>query len=183
MESLQEKVHSVPKEKDRQGGFIKKHKSIIIIIAVLIIAFGSIAVVLYNNNRLTEDEKMVAKVVKTYHDNLKNPDSMQIFEIRIYNNEEKNMKMILMDTSGQNGFGGSTRNVVAYTSDIKYLGDDSKADTKITKYTSDSESNEIVVSKIIYETWYNEGKYIYLGTNEYTSIDVNKILKNYEKIK
>ena len=55
MESLQEKVHSVPKEKDRQGGFIKKHKSIIIIIAVLIIAFGSIAVVLYNNNRLTED--------------------------------------------------------------------------------------------------------------------------------
>ena len=108
---------------------------------------------------------------------------MQIFEIRIYNNEEKNMKMILMDTSGQNGFGGSTRNVVAYTSDIKYLGDDSKADTKITKYTSDSESNEIVVSKIIYETWYNEGKYIYLGTNEYTSIDVNKIFKNYEKIK
>lgn len=182
MENSQEKGHSAPKEKDRKERFIKEHKRIIIIIAVLIIAFGSIAVVLYNN-RLTEDEKMVAKVVKTYHDNLKNPDSMQIFEIRIYNNEEKNMKMILMDTAGQNGFGGSTRNIVAYTSDIKYLGNDSKVDTKITKYTSNSESNEIVISKIIYETWYNEGKYIDLGTKKYTSIDVNKILKNYEKIK
>lgn len=179
MENSQENGHSAPKEKDRKGSFIKEHKRIIIIIAVLIIAFGSIAVVLYNN-RLTEDEKMVAKVVKTYHDNLKNPDSMKIFEIRIYKEKEK---MVFMDVAGQNGFGGSTRNIVAYTSDIKYLGNDSKVDTKITKYTSNSESNEIVISKIIYETWYNEGKYIDLGTKEYTSIDVNKILKNYEKIK
>lgn len=179
MNDLKNKEHSVNTKKvtEHKKSFIKSHK-IIIIVAVLIIALGSIAIFLYSNN-LSEDEEMVAKVVKAYHDSLKNPDSMQIFEIRIYNNDEK--KMILMDTAGQNEFGGSTRNIVAYTNNVKYLGDDSKTDTKITKYTKNS--NEIAISRLIYETWYNNGKYFHLDKNEYASIDVDKILRNYKRVK
>ena len=179
MNDLKNKEHSVNTKKDTEHkkSFIKRYK-IIIIVALLMIALGSIAIFLYSNN-LSEDEEMVAKVVKAYHDSLKNPDSMQIFEIRIYNNDEN--KMILMDTAGQNGLGGSTRNIVAYTNNIKYLGDDSKADTKITKYTNNSD--EIAISRLIYETWYNNGKYIHLDKNEYVKINVDKILRNYKKIK
>lgn len=161
---------------------IKNHKKVIIVaIIIIVLAILGIGVYCYFNNHLSEDEEIVARVVKKYHDNLKNPDSMQIFEIRVYNNEEKQMKMILMDTMAQNGFGGSTRNIVAYTDDIQYLGDDSEADTKITKYTDNSD--EIAVSRIIYETWYDNGKYIDLDVGEYTSVDVDKILRNFEKIK
>lgn len=172
--------HSEKKE-NNTNSFIKKPKNIIIV-SIIFIVFLVLGICGYSyfNNRLSDDEKIVAEVVKKYHDSLKNPNSMQIFEIRVYNNKEKNMKMILMDVTGQNSFGGTTRNIVAYTDDVKYLGNDSEADTQISKYTDNS--NEILISRLIYETWYNEGKYITLDNNEYISIDVNKILRNYKKI-
>ncbi len=174
-------THSENKRRSMKDLIKNPKKMIVFFVIFIVILCLGIGAYNYFNNHLSDDEKLVAKVVKKYHDSLKNPDSMQIFEIRIYNNEEKKTKMILMDTMAQNGFGGSTRDIVAYTDDIKYLGNDSKADTEITKYTDNS--NEIVVSRIIYETWYDNGKYIDLDTNEYISINVDKILRNYEKIK
>ena len=83
-------------EKSKNGtkiSFIKKPKNIIIFIIIIILLItGGLFAYNHFSNLLSEDEKMVAKVVKSYHDNLKNPSSMQIFEIRIYDNANKDGK-------------------------------------------------------------------------------------------
>ena len=98
---------------------------------------------------------------------------MEIFEIRLYDTAQKDGKIVIMDASGQNGFGGMTRNKVAYDNKIEYIGNDSNANLSITKYTTNV--GEILISKSIFGKWN--------GGQEYISVDVKKILKNYEKIK
>ena len=166
-------------EKSKNGtkiSFIKKPKNIIIFIIIIILLItGGLFAYNHFSNLLSEDEKMVAKVVKSYHDNLKNPSSMQIFEIRIYDNANKDGKIILMDTSGQNGFGWNTRDIVAYTYEAKYMGDDSEANRTISKYTDTSDKVEIMISRGIQTKWKDNKDYI--------SVDKDKVLKNYDKVK
>jgi len=159
--------------------FIKQHIKVISII-VIVLVIGLIGVITYNKivehnrqqaeiqaNTLTEDEKMVATIVKKYQMALKNPDSMQIFEIRKYD------KFVLMDTSGQNGFGGNTRDVVSYSFDGTYMGNDSKADRTITKYTSTEDRLEIVFAQAIKKNWNTR--------TDYTVMDKDKILRNLDQ--
>ncbi len=154
----------------------KKFNKLPIVIGIVIIIFIIIAVSIFfiiKSNKLSEEEILAAKVVKKYHDSLKNPNSMEIFEIRLYDTAQKDGKIVIMDASGQNGFGGMTRNKVAYDNKIEYIGNDSNANLSITKYTTNV--GEILISKSIFGKWN--------GGQEYISVDVKKILKNYEKIK
>lgn len=155
--------------------FIRQHIKVvsIIVIVLLVVAAGFIA---YNKkiendiiqaNALTEDEKMVVAIVKKYKSALKNPESMQIFEIRKYDS------FVLMDTSGQNGFGGSTRDIVSYSFDGTYMGNDSKADRKITKYTSTEDRIEIVFAQAIKKNWTTR--------TDYVVINKDKILRNLDQ--
>ncbi len=167
--------HCEDVQKDKNISFIKKPRNIIILIIILIMLIaGGIFAYYHFSNLLSEDEKMVARVIKNYHDNLKNPSSMQIFEIRIYDNANKDGKLVLMDTAGQNGFGGNTRDIVAYTQEAKYMGDDSEADRTISKYTNISDKAEIMISRGIQTKWKD---------NNYISVDKEKILRNYDKVK
>ena len=106
---------------------------------------------------LTDDEKMIATIIKKYQKALKNPESMVIFEIRKYD------KFVLMDTSGQNGFGGTTRD----------LGNDSKADRKITTYTSSEDRLEIILAQGIKKNWNTK--------TDYLLMDKDKILRNLDQ--
>lgn len=168
--------HPEDVQKDKKKSFVKNPRNIIIIVVIMIILIGfGLFSYYYFTNLLSDDENMVAKVVKTYHDNLKNPSSMQIFEIRIYDNAQGDGKIVLIDTAGQNGFGGNTRDIVAYTQEAKYMGDDSEADRTISKYTDSSDKIEITFGRLIQSKWKDNKDYI--------SVDTDKILRNYEKIK
>lgn len=159
--------------------FIKKNIKIISIVAIVLLAI-IIGVIAYNKKAekekieeqiqaetLTEDEKMVVKIVKDYKSALKNPESLQVFEIRKYD------KFVLMDTSGQNGFGGNTRSIVSYSLDGEYMGNDNKADRKVTKYTSAEDELEILVAQAIEKNWTTR--------TDYEVIDKDKILKNLDQ--
>lgn len=167
-------------KKEKRINFIKKYKKVITIITVVVIV-GVVGIVVCNQqmakraeeervqaeveaNTLNEDEKIVAKIVKKYQSALKNPESMQIFEIRKYDS------FVLMDTSGQNGFGGITRDVVSYSFDGTYMGNDSDADRTITRYTSSEDRLEITLAKAIEKNWKTR--------TDYTVIDKDKILRN-----
>lgn len=167
--------HSEESKNDTKISFIKKPKNIIIFTIIILLIISVLFAYNHFSNILSEDEKMVAKVVKSYHDSLKNPSSMQIFEIRIYDNVDKNEKIILMDTAGQNGFGGNTRDIVAYTDEAEYMGDDSEADRTISKYTDTSDKIKIIISRGIQTKWKD--------SKDYTSVDKDKILRNYDKVK
>lgn len=169
----QDKVNS-------RKNFIKQHIKVISIL-VIVLVVGLVVFIAYNKkieydriqaeiqaNTLTDDEKMVASIVKKYKSALKNPESMQIFEIRKYDS------FVLMDTSGQNGFGGNTRDVVSYSFDGTYMGNDNKADRKITKYTSTEDRLEIVFAQAIKKNWTTR--------TDYTVIDKDKILRNLEQV-
>lgn len=156
---------------ENKKGFNKL--SLIIVITIIMTIIGISIFFIVRPYKLSEEEQFTAKVVKKYHDSLKNPNSMEIFEIRLYDTPKKDGKLVFMDASGQNGFCGMTRNIVAYNNEMEYMGDDSEADKTITKYTTNV--YEILISKGIYEKWNSD--------EEYISIDVQKILKNFEKVK
>ena len=156
---------------ENKKGFNKL--SLIIVITIIMTIIGISIFFIVRPYKLSEEEQFTAKVVKKYHDSLKNPNSMEIFEIRLYDTPKKDGQLVFMDASGQNGFGGMTRNIVAYNNEMGYMGDDSEADKTITKYTTNV--YEILMSKGIHEKWNSD--------EEYISIDVQKILKNFEKVK
>ena len=70
--------------------------------------------------------------------------------------------VVMFDTSGENGYGGTTRNIVMYSTDKNgsstYIGNDSKANNSITKYTSSVEQTEIIMAITIQSTWKKEMK-------------------------
>lgn len=85
---------------------------------------------------LNDNEKMAVACIKDYKEMLKNPDSLQVHDIRMQDNREKDENDAIeffIDTSGQNGFGGNTRNIIRYvyhTDDGKvyYTGSDDDKD-------------------------------------------------------
>lgn len=127
-------------------------------------------------NTLTEDEKMIASVVKKLQSSLKNPNSLQVFEI-IYTKGSDESATVIIDSSGQNGFGGTTRRRYMYLikkdATITYWGDDEKADKNVTKYTSTSDKLEIAAAKVVKEYWTKRENYVVA--------DVDKIMRNLDQ--
>ncbi len=168
--------------------FIHKYNKIIvtIIIALVICIGGYIG---YNKkieqdrikkqiiaNTLTDDEKMIARVVNKLQTSLKNPESLQVFEI-IYSKADDSSATVIIDSSGQNGFGGVTRRrnmyLIKSNGTITYWGDDSNADKTVTKYTSTEDKLEIATSKVVKEYW-TERK-------DFFVVDVDKIMRNLDQ--
>lgn len=173
-------------QQDKMSNFknvIKQHVKVIIIITIVLLV-GIIGTIVYNKqveqaeiqaNALTEDEKMIVNVVKKLKTSLKNPESLQVFEI-IYSKSSDMSATVIIDSAGQNGFGGTTRRRYMYLTKadgtITYWGDDDKADKTVTKYTSTKEKLEIAASKVVREYW-NKRK-------NYFVVDKDKIMRNLE---
>lgn len=91
---------------------------------------------------LTKLEQYAVDCIIDYKKMMKNPESLQIHEIRWLGSEkEGNSILIFADTSGQNGFGGNTRDVICY----------SVEDGKITFIGSSDDDNNWI-RKLITET-------------------------------
>lgn len=154
-----------------------KHKKIIISILIIILTIlgGFIAFYNINMHSLTDEEKIVCEVIKKYKSSLKNPNSMQLHEIR-FRMFDDGSSIVMFDSSGQNGFGGTTRNIVMYSvgtdGSSTYLGDDSKANNSITRYTTSVEQTEIIMAMTIQSTWLKRDE------EKMINIDIDKIIKN-----
>lgn len=157
------------------------NKYIILGLVILALIIATITFIFIKSNKLSPLETKAVEILTDYKQKLKNPNSMQVFEIRYKQSYNKNNELyykFYIDCAGQNGFGGNTRSIVYYTFDkdgkLSYLGDDDKADRTITKYTSNSDAIEITMAKLIQKEW-NE-----LNEQEDAKLNVKKILKKVE---
>lgn len=173
---------------DKGKNFIKQHLKIISIVVIVLI-LGIIVVIGYNKkveqdriqaeieaNRLTDDEKIGAKAVKILKSNLKNQDSLSVYEIW-YRKTQTSAEQVLIDYSAQNGFGGANRNIAMIEND-KFWGSDSKADNKITKYTKQDEMVEILMAQGIHSLWTSKGS----ESAPFIQLNKDKILMNLEQV-
>lgn len=89
--------------------------SIGIVISIIII--GVIISVVFRTKPLTQLEKYAVDCVLDYKEKLKNPDSLQVYDIRFIDASVNNPGdvAIYLNVSGQNGFGGSNRSIVIYS--------------------------------------------------------------------
>lgn len=178
----------VKEKKDNKTNFIRQYIKIIIVI-IIVLVVGIIGVVIHNKkdeqdriqaeiqaNTLTDDEKIGAKAVNILKSNLKNQDSLNVYEIW-YRKTQTSAEQVLIDYSAQNGFGGSNRNVAMVEND-KFWGSDSKADNKITKYTKQDEMVEILMAQGIHSLWNSKGS----ESAPFTQLNKDKILRNLDKV-
>lgn len=86
--------------------------------ALVLIALISIIIFMFLTKwkPLTKLEQHAVDCINDYKKMLKNPESLQVHEIRWEENKlVENMIFIYVDTSGQNGFGGNTRDIIRYS--------------------------------------------------------------------
>ena len=158
-------------------GIFDKKNIIFLSVILFIIVIGGI-VFFMANNKLSKNEEKVVLVLNDYKPRLKNPSTLQVFDIRYKESYDKdnNLKLdVYIDTSAQNGFGGNTRDRIYYIvysdNKVEFVGSDSKANYSITSYTSKSEESEINSAREIYKT-YEE-----LKNNDSAKINVKKVMK------
>ena len=140
-------------------GIFDKKNIIFLSVILFIIVIGGI-VFFMANNKLSKNEEKVVLVLNDYKPRLKNPSTLQVFDIRYKESYDKdnNLKLdVYIDTSAQNGFGGNTRDRIYYIvysdNKVEFVGSDSKANYSITSYTSKSEESEINSAREIYKTY------------------------------
>lgn len=173
---------------DNKTNFIRQHKKIISII-VIVLLVATIGFIVYNKkiehdriqaeieaNTLNEDEKIGARAVKILKSNLKNQDSLNVYEIW-YRKTQASAEQVLIDYSAQNGFGGTNRNI-ALIENGKVMGTNSQADDKITKYTDTDEMVEILMAQSISSLWKSKGS----ETAPFLQLDKDKIMRNLEQV-
>lgn len=167
---------NIPLEKIKDKKFI-----IVAIFAILIfIAIGTILclkehkeqveITQIEENKLTEEEQIGAKAVKKLKGNFKNQATLNVNQIWYRKtNLSENQLLVEYSVSNEN-----QNNIVVLIENDTIIGNDSKADKNISKYTSETEKNEIQKSKDIKELWDTKGGYI----EPFVALDTNKILKN-----
>lgn len=166
---------------DKIINYIKKNKKNKNFISLTIIGFIAIIFVVFlivYYFPMNENEKKVLEVVNNYKPMLKNPDSLDIHEIRCketVNDDNKKVLNVYLDTSGQNGFGGMTRTITYYlvtsNNEVMYFGNDSKSDDSISYYTDYEEKIEIRLAKKIRSEWEE------LENNKDCKINIDKIIR------
>ena len=145
---------------------IKDKKFIIVAIFVILIfiATGSILCLKEHKeqveftqieeNKLTEEEQIGVKAIKRLKSNLKNQDSLNVYEIWYRRtNLSENQLLVEYSVSNEN-----QKNIVVLIENDTIIGNDSKAGKSISKYTSETEKNEIQKSKDIKELWDTKGR-------------------------
>ena len=158
---------------------MKKNKMFLLVI-LCIVGIVVIALLVFSN-KLSENEKKVVLVLSDYKPRLKNPNTLQVFDIRCKESYDKNNNLkldVYIDTSAQNGFGGNTRDRVYYIvysdNKVEFVGTDSKANYSITTYTNKAEETEINQAREIYKTYDD------LKKDESARINVKKVMKRIE---
>ena len=133
-------------------------------IVALVLIIGIIFMFIKREQPLTKLEQQAVDCVIDYKKMLKNPESLQVHDIRWVENElVENMIFIYIDVSGQNGFGGNTRDIIRYgveEDDITFQG------------SSDDDDNswEELVAKSIKEGWNK------LSKDDNSIIDVERVM-------
>lgn len=168
-------------KKKKLFNFKVNKKHIICCLIVLAVITATITIVFIKNSKLNPIEKYAVEILTDYKTKLKNPSSLQVFEIRYkesYNTNNELIYNFYIDCSGQNGFGGNTRSIVYYTivkdGKMSYLGNDDKANRTISKYTSESDKTEITMAKLIQQEWQN------LEELSKNNLNIKKIIKKVE---
>lgn len=144
-----------------------------LIVIMCIIAISVFVLITYQNNKLTPEELQVIEVVEEYKRYLKNPESLQIHQIRM--EKYTSTILVMLDVTAENGFGGSSRTKVAFSiedDDIMYLGNDMYADSTITDYSSTEKKQLKEIGEYIQMLW---------KSDDYIEINKKKILKNISK--
>lgn len=170
-----EKYRNIPLEK------IKSKKFLIITIIIIMIFSALGGNVCYRDykekndfanfeaGKLSEEEKTTVKALKNQKSHIKNTDLTNISEIW-YRKTNVADNQILIKISSNN----SSKNIIKFINNEKMIGDDSKADKNVEKYTSKIEKEEITKSKEIREMYNTKGGYI----EPFVKLDTEKILKN-----
>lgn len=155
----------------------KKHYLILGLLIILVL-ISTITFIVIKTNKLTPLELKAVDILSDYKSKLKNPSSLQVFEIRYkesYNTNNELIYNFYIDCAGQNGFGGNTRSIIYYTisndGELSFLGDDNKVDRTISKYTSESDKIEIAMAKLIQQEWQD------LEELEENNLNIKKIIK------
>ena len=117
---------------------------IIIITALLIVGLIGGYLILQNVS-LSPEEKYCVEAVQQLRSNLKNPESLQIHEIKYYDGElddaiitawnviftETPDRVVFIDYSAQNGLGGLNRNKGGYACNMFFNGNTESGDTAV----------------------------------------------------
>lgn len=146
----------------------KPDKKIFIIggaIIALALIIGVVLMFFTREKPLTVLEQQAVDCITDYRAMLKNPDSLQVHDIRWKENElVEDMIFIYIDVSGQNGFGGNNRHIIRYgikKNDIEFQG------------SSDDDDNawEELVAEKIKEGWSN------LSKDNNSIISIKRVMK------
>lgn len=146
----------------------KTDKKIFIIggaIVALALIIGVVLMLFTREKPLTVLEQQAVDCITDYRAMLKNPDSLQVHDIRWEKNKlVEDMIYIYIDVSAQNGFGGNNRHIIIYgikKNDIKFQG------------SSDYDDNawEKLFAKSIKERWSN------LSKDDNSIISVKRVMK------
>lgn len=153
------------------------NKKMIIIVSgiiALLIIVGGIFAFFTREKPLTDLEKGAVDCISDFKSMLKNTDSLQVHDIRWLekeNDDGDKFITIYFDSSGQNSFGGNTRNVsrcvVHNDGTVKYTGNSDDED-------SDSIIEQITASLI-------EKEYPDLKDNDDAKISVERVMKEVNK--
>lgn len=152
-----DKKHSIKSAMNKLKG---KKYYLILGLVIILLSISLIMFIVNKTNKLTPLELKAVEILKDYKSKLKNPSSLQVFEIRYkesYNTNNELIYNFYIDCAAQNGFGGNTRSVIYYTvsnnEKLSFLGDDDKANMTISKYTSEKDKIEIEMAKLIHQEW------------------------------
>ena len=154
-------------------GYCKKQKldkKIFIIggaIVALALIIGVVLMLFTREKPLTVLEQQAVDCITDYRTMMKNPDSLQVHNIRWEKNEfVEDMIFIYIDVSGQNGFGGNNRHIIRYAikkNDIEFQGNSNDDD--------DDNVWKKLYAKIIKEGWSN------LSKDDNSIISVKRVMK------
>lgn len=159
---------------------MEKKKIFIIIGIILILCIGIFSAVLLkksNNETKQEDitfseyEMASIKAIADYKNKIKNPYSLEVFEIRVY---KKNATDIIFDCKEIIENGKEERKLVEYSigdgGNVQYLVDTSKAGQTSSNF---GEQMLITIANVVRDEWDTD--------TDYTSIDKEKVLNNLDK--
>lgn len=133
-------------------------------IIALALIVGVVFMYFTREQPLTKLEQQAVDCIIDYKKMLKNPESLQVHDIRWEENKAvENMIFIYADVSGQNGFGGNTRDIIRYGVEENSITFQGSSD-------DDDNSWEELVARKIKEGWNK------LSKDDNSIIDVERVM-------
>lgn len=173
--------------------FIKTHKllsTIIISLLTLSILFLSIGlpIIISNNRKLSVDEEIAVEIVESLRTNLKDPDSLKLYDdvlVIWFENDDGDLNFYTyIDYGGKNSYGAMIRGDAMYKG-YSYLGSendlDEYDDIPIWEKASDVEYINLLEAAAAKSYWYLYGDKLSgdpdKGVNSYTVVEKELVYK------